>query len=33
MYTLRDTPTFTCMRMSVERALGALDGTALRASA
>ncbi len=33
MYTLRDTPTFTCLTMSVERALGALDGTALRASA
>jgi chlorite dismutase len=33
MYTLRDTPTFTCVTMSVERALGALDGTALRASA
>src|SRR6202034_2613280 len=32
-YTLRDTPTFTCVTMSVERALGALDGTALRASA
>ncbi len=32
-YTLRDTPTFTCLTMSVERALGALDGTALRASA
>jgi chlorite dismutase len=32
-YTLRDTPTFTCLAMPVERALGALDGTALRASA
>ncbi len=32
-YTLRDTPTFTCLSMPVERALGALDGTALRASA
>jgi chlorite dismutase len=32
-YTLRDTPTFTCVTMSVERALGALDGVALRASA
>ena len=32
-YTLRDTPTFTCVTVSVERALGALDGTALRASA
>ncbi|HEX3617519.1 MAG TPA: chlorite dismutase family protein [Solirubrobacteraceae bacterium] len=31
-YTLRDTPTFTCLTMSVERALGALDGTALRAA-
>jgi chlorite dismutase len=25
-YTLRDTPSFTCLRVSVERALGALDG-------
>ena len=25
-YTLRDTPTFTCVGMSVERALNALDG-------
>ena len=25
-YTKRDTPTFTCMSMSVERALNALDG-------
>jgi chlorite dismutase len=25
-YTLRDTPTFTCIAASVERALGALDG-------
>jgi chlorite dismutase len=25
-YTLRDTPTFTCVSCSVERALGALDG-------
>jgi chlorite dismutase len=33
MYTLRDTPTFTCVTTSVERALGALDGSALRASA
>ncbi len=32
-YTLRDTPTFTCVTMSVERALGALDGTAMRTSA
>jgi chlorite dismutase len=28
-YTLRDTPVFTCIATSVERALGALDGTAL----
>ena len=28
-YTLRDTPTFTCISCSVERALGALDGAAL----
>src|SRR5438874_7214348 len=28
-YTLRDTPTFTCISFSVERALGALDGAAL----
>src|SRR3979490_2488585 len=27
-YTLRDTPTFTCISCSVERALGALDGAA-----
>jgi chlorite dismutase len=31
-YTLRDTPTFTCISCSVERALGALDGTPLRAA-
>jgi chlorite dismutase len=30
LYTLRDTPTFTCVTASVERALGALDGTAMR---
>ncbi|HET9719456.1 MAG TPA: chlorite dismutase family protein [Solirubrobacteraceae bacterium] len=30
-YTLRDTPTFTCISCSVERALGALDGTPMRA--
>ncbi|HWD63775.1 MAG TPA: chlorite dismutase family protein [Solirubrobacteraceae bacterium] len=30
-YTLRDTPTFTCISSSVERALGALDGTPMRA--
>ena len=29
-YTKRDTPTFTCMAMSVERALNALDGAAVR---
>jgi chlorite dismutase len=28
-YTKRDTPTFTCVSMSVERALNALDGSAL----
>ena len=28
-YTRRDTPTFTCVSASVERALGALDGTPL----
>ncbi|MDX6660648.1 MAG: hypothetical protein QOJ55_1470, partial [Solirubrobacteraceae bacterium] len=28
-YTLRDTPVFTCIAASVERALGALDGDAL----
>jgi chlorite dismutase len=28
-YTLRDTPTFTCISSSVERALGALDGATL----
>ena len=32
-YTLRDTPTFTCISCSVERALGALDGAALVADA
>jgi chlorite dismutase len=32
-YTLRDTPTFTCISCSVERALGALDGEALPAEA
>jgi chlorite dismutase len=32
-YTLRDTPTFTCISCSVERALGALDGAALAFSA
>jgi chlorite dismutase len=29
-YTKRDTPTFTCVACSVERALNALDGTPLR---
>jgi chlorite dismutase len=29
-YTLRDTPTFTCIACSVERALGALDGAPMR---
>ncbi|MGC9219937.1 MAG: chlorite dismutase family protein [Solirubrobacteraceae bacterium] len=33
LYTLRDTPTFTCVTMSVERALKALDGAALSISA
>ena len=28
-YTLRDTPSFTCLRTSVERAVNALDGEAL----
>ena len=28
-YTKRDTPTFTCIAMSVERALNALDGAAV----
>ena len=32
-YTLRDTPTFTCIACSVERALGALDGTPMRIAA
>jgi chlorite dismutase len=30
-YTLRDTPSFTCLRMSLQRALNALDGEALGA--
>jgi chlorite dismutase len=30
-YTLRDTPSFTCLRVSLERALGALDGEPLPA--
>ena len=29
-YTKRDTPTFTCVACSVERALGALDGEAIQ---
>jgi chlorite dismutase len=32
-YTKRDTPTFTCVAMSVERALNALDGAAVHAHA
>src|ERR687894_770934 len=32
-FTLRDTPTFTCVAMSVERALNALDGAALHITA
>jgi chlorite dismutase len=32
-YTLRDTPTFTCIACSLERALGALDGMPLRVGA
>jgi chlorite dismutase len=31
-YTKQDTPTFTCLATSVERALGALDGAALALS-
>ena len=31
-YTLRDTPTFTCLAMSVERALSALDGAPVSAA-
>src|SRR6202012_4837312 len=31
-FTLRDTPTFTCISASVERALAALDGETLAAS-
>ena len=31
LFTKRDTPTFTCVSASVERALGALDGVPLRA--
>ncbi len=32
IYTKRDTPTFTCIAMSVPRALAALDGEALAAT-
>ena len=32
-YTLRDTPSFTCIAVSVERALNALDGEALSLTA
>jgi chlorite dismutase len=32
-YTKRDTPTFTCVAMSIERALNALDGAALHVTA
>jgi chlorite dismutase len=32
-YTLRDTPTFTCIAASVERCLGALDGESLSVAA
>jgi chlorite dismutase len=32
-YTLRDTPTFTCIACSVERAMGALDGATLSIAA
>src|SRR4029077_582668 len=32
-YTVRDTPSFTCIAMSLERALGALDGDPLSAAA
>jgi chlorite dismutase len=31
-YTLRDTPSFTCLAISLERALNALDGEALAAT-
>ena len=31
-YTLRDTPTFTCIATSVERALNALDGESVAAA-
>ncbi len=32
-YTKQDTPTFTCIAASLERCLGALDGTALPVAA
>jgi chlorite dismutase len=32
-YTARDTPSFTCIRMSLERALSALDGEPIGAEA
>ena len=32
-FTVRDTPSFTCIAMSLERALGALDGEPLALSA
>jgi chlorite dismutase len=32
-WTLRDTPSFTCINTSIERALNALDGEALSVSA
>jgi chlorite dismutase len=32
-FTKRDTPTFTCVALSVERALNALDGTPLTEAA
>jgi chlorite dismutase len=32
-YTVRDTPSFTCIRMSLERALNALDGEPIGAEA
>jgi chlorite dismutase len=32
-FTVRDTPSFTCLRMSLERALNALDGEPLAAAA
>ena len=31
-YTVRDTPSFTCIRMSLERALNALDGEPIGAT-